>query len=543
MQQQTPNQSPSRARWPLIAFICALSFFAGGWMMQGARVDATPSRVASPQLFNEVLGTVSEYFVDSLSREDLYHKATEGLLAELNDPYSSLVEGDDYKQLIEATTGNYGGLGMQIDVRDGWITVVAPLPDTPAERAGLQAGDQVVEVDGKTTQGLKQDEALKVLRGAPGTKIEIKVRRPGLAALLPFSIVRETIHNRSVQPGTMLQGSTGIVVLNPVSETSASELKEEINNLRKQGMKRLILDLRANPGGLLDQGVAVSDLFLDQGQQIVSTRGRAQGTSKSFADAAAQVWPEMPVVVLVNEYSASAAEIIAGALQDNDRAVVVGTPTFGKGLVQSLFRLPPNRALKLTTARWYTPSGRTIQRTAKNEADQVRQVQLQAAGTDSARVDTLPTFKTVGGRTVKGGGGIVPDRIVRADTLTDAEKEFGKALGSDVATYRDALVATAIDAKQKRTVTNEAFVVDDVLRQAVVSRLAAKGVTLSPEAQANGRSLMDEHIAFEVARYVFGRQAELRRRAASDPQVQAAVALLDASPTPAALMQQASRAP
>ncbi len=273
----------------------------------------------------------------------------------------------------------------------------------------------------------------------------------------------------------MLQGSTGFVALNPVSETSANELKEEINNLRKQGMQRLILDLRANPGGLLDQGVAVSDLFLDQGQQIVSTRGRAEGTSKSFADAAPQLWPEMPVVVLVNEYSASAAEIIAGALQDNDRAVVVGTPTFGKGLVQSLFRLPPNRALKLTTARWFTPSGRTIQRTAKNEADQVRQVTSQAAGTDSARLDTLPIFKTVGGRTIRGGGGIVPDRIVRADTITDREKEFGKALGSDVAAYRDALVATAIDAKQKKTVTSEAFVVDEALRQAVVAQARRQG--------------------------------------------------------------------
>ncbi len=541
MEQSPHNTQPTGPRWPLVAFIGALSFFAGGWMMQSGSVRATSSTVSSPQLFNEVMGTVSEYYVDTLTREQLFQKATEGLLAELKDPYSSLVEGDDYSQLMESTTGNYGGVGMQIDVRDGWITVVSPLPDTPAERAGLQAGDQVVEVDGKSTQNLKQDEALKVLRGKPNTRIELKVRRLGIGELLSFSIVRETIHNRSVQPGTLLKGPVGYVALNPVSETSADELKEEINSLRKQGMTSLVLDLRGNPGGLLDQAVAVSDLFLDRGQQIVSQRGRAQGTSKVYSDNAAQAWPEMPVVVLVNEYSASAAEIIAGALQDNDRAIVVGTPTFGKGLVQSLFRLPPNRALKLTTARWYTPSGRTIQRTAKSEDDQVRQVTSEAAGTDTLNRDTLPSFKTIGGRTVKGGGGIVPDQIVRADTLSDTEKAFAKALGGEVAAYRDALVATALDAKKNRSVTNENFVVTDAMRQSVVARLQAKGVALSPADQAAGRQLMDDQIGFEVARYVFGRQAELRRRAASDPQVQAAVALLPVGTTPESLMSRASR--
>lgn len=528
-------------RWGLIALVSVASFLAGGWMMRAGRVDAAPSNASSPQLFTEVLGAVGEYFVDSLSRDELYHKATQGLLAELNDPYSSLVEGDDYKQLIESTTGNYGGVGMQIDVRDGWITVVSPLPDTPAERAGLAAGDQVVEVDGKSTQGLKQDEALKVLRGTPGTKVTMRVRRPAIAELLSFSLKRETIHNRSVQPGSLLRSSIGVVALNPVSETSAKELRDEIESLRKQGMKSLILDLRRNPGGLLDQGVAVSDLFLDQGQQIVATRGRADGTSRTFGDGAKQLWPEMPIVVLVDEFSASAAEIIAGALQDNDRAVIVGTPTFGKGLVQSLFRLPPNRALKLTTARWYTPSGRTIQRTAASEEDQVRQVTAEAAGTDSTRLDTLPSFKTIGGRVIKGGGGIVPDRIVRTDTLADNEKAFAKAIGGKVAQYRDVLVAMALDAKQRGTLRNEAFVVDQSMINAVMDRLEAKGVALTPEARAAGAAIVRDQLGFEMARYVFGRQTELRRRSQEDPQVKAALGLLESGTTPDKLMMQVTR--
>src|SRR5690606_29332745 len=214
-------------------------------------------------------------------------------------------------------------------------------------------------------------------------------------------------------------------------------------------------DLRRNPGGLLDQGVAVSDLFLDKGQQIVSTRGRAEGTSMSYAASRDQAWEEMPVVVLVDQWTASAAEIISGALQDNDRAVVVGVPTFGKGLVQSLFRLGPTRALKLTTARWFTPSGRTIQRDAANEEAQVRAVTAIANGEDSGALDSLPSHRTVGGRTVRGGGGIVPDRIVRGDTLTDGERAFARALAANIESYQDALVVTALELKERKAVTAE----------------------------------------------------------------------------------------
>ena len=314
------------------------------------------------RLFDDVLGHVSAYYVDSIGETDLYQKATRGMLEQLKDPYSVLLTGDDYKALTEQTSGNYAGLGIQIDVRDGWITVVAPLPETPAERAGVETGDQIIEVDGKSTEGWKNDEAVKALRGAAGSKITITVRRSGIPDPIKYTLTRAQIHIRSVPPGTMFDGGVGYISLNPVSETSAEELRQEIAAMKKKGMKSMILDLRQNPGGLLDQGVEVSDLFLDTKQEIVSTRGRARGSTKEFFDEARQTWPDLPIVVLVNDGTASAAEIIAGALQDHDRAVVVGSPTFGKGLVQTLFPLGEGVALKLTTARWYTPSGRTIQR-------------------------------------------------------------------------------------------------------------------------------------------------------------------------------------
>lgn len=521
-----------KQRWGLAAVVGGAAFFSGGWLLHGA---AGP-RLSPEQLFERVFNAVGSYYVDSLPADSLFRKAADGLLLELNDPYSTLVEGEDYRQLTEQTTGNYGGLGIQIDVRDGFITVVAPLPQTPAERAGIEAGDQIVVVDGKATRGLTQDEALKTLRGTPGTRVAIEVRRPGMSELIPFTLVRETIHYRSVQPATLLPGGVGLLQLTPVSETSAEELREEITAMRRKGMTRLILDLRGNPGGLLDQGVAVSDLFLDPGAQIVSTRGRAEGISRDFAARREQAWPGMPVVVLVNGFTASAAEIIAGALQDNDRAVIVGTPTFGKGLVQSLFTLGDGRALKLTTARWFTPSGRSIQREARSEADQAEQVAALEDGSDSTATDSLPLHRTVSGRAVRGGGGIVPDRIVRGDTLTDGERAFARAVGGNVAAYRDALVGTALALKERGTITTRDFAVTDAMRAEVYRRLEERGVTLTAEEREGGVRWMSEQLGYEVARYVFGREAELTRRAADDRQVGAAAALLEGVDSPAALL-------
>ncbi|MEZ4379414.1 MAG: S41 family peptidase [Gemmatimonadales bacterium] len=531
----TRSTTTARYRWGMVLVIGVLSFASGGWLLHGT---ADQPEVDANQLFEQVLGAVKTYYVDSLPNDSLFHKATAGMLEQLGDPYSTLLEDDDFRALTEQTTGNYGGLGIQIDVRDGWITVVAPLPETPAERAGMEAGDQIVSVDGKSTQGLNQDDAIKTLRGAPGTSVTVQVRRPGLSQLMTFRITRETIHNRSVQPGVLVTPTIGLVQLTPVSETSADELSAEINRMRKAGMRGLILDLRRNPGGLLDQGVAVSDLFLDKGQQIVSTRGRAEGTSMSYAASRDQAWEEMPVVVLVDQWTASAAEIISGALQDNDRAVVVGVPTFGKGLVQSLFRLGPTRALKLTTARWFTPSGRTIQRDAANEEAQVRAVTAIANGEDSGALDSLPSHRTVGGRTVRGGGGIVPDRIVRGDTLTDGERAFARALAANIESYQDALVVTALELKERRSVTAEQFTVDAAMRQAVYDKLEAKGVTLTEDERAGGAELLDDQLGYQVARYVFGRQAEIRRRALDDKQVQEAVRLLQVGTTPRALMSE-----
>jgi len=533
-----------RQRWGVIVVVSLISFLSGGWLLQ--RGTAAGGNVyQQARLFDDVLGHVSAYYVDSLGETDLYEKATEGMLEQLKDPYSVLLTGDDYKALTEQTSGNYAGLGIQIDVRDGWITVVAPLPETPAERAGIQTGDRIIEVDGKSTEGWKNDEAVKALRGAPGSKVTITIRRFGIPEPIKYPLTRAQIHIRSVPAGTMFDGGAGYISLNPVSETSAGELRQEITSMKKKGMKSLILDLRYNPGGLLDQGVEVSDLFLDAQQEIVSTRGRARGSTKQFFDDARQAWPELPIVVLVNEGTASAAEIIAGALQDHDRAVVVGTPTFGKGLVQTLFPLGEGVALKLTTARWYTPSGRTIQRTADSEEEQMAQAALEASDTmpgepevsasDSA-IKARPVYRTGAGRIVRGGGGIVPDIVIRSDTLTEAERDFVKALGDDLPVYRDVVTSYALEQKSGKTVPAEGFTVTPAIRQQIYERLKQKGIDLTPEEFKDGARLVDQNLSYDVARYVFGRQAEFRRKARDDRQVQTALDLLHKAGTPKELL-------
>jgi carboxyl-terminal processing protease len=527
-----------RQRWGLIALVAIISFFTGGWLLQrGTSRDGNVYQQA--RLFDDVLSHVSAYYVDSIPQSELYQKATTGLLEELKDPYSVLLVDDDYKALTETTTGNYGGLGIQIDVRDGWITVVAPLPDTPAERAGVETGDQIIAVDGKSTEGWNNDQAVKALRGTPGSEVQLRVRRSGMSSPIMYTLTRATIHVRSVPPGNMFSGGVGYISLNPVAESSTQELRREITALLGKGMKSLVLDLRGNPGGLLDQGVKVADLFLDKDQEVVATRGRARGSTKTFVDQAGQEWPTLPIVVLVNDGTASAAEIISGALQDHDRAVVVGVPTFGKGLVQTLFPFSDNTALKLTTGRWYTPSGRTIQRRARNEEDQARIAAVEAGAlhdTVSADSSSRPVFRTDGGRVVRGGGGIVPDIVIKQDSLTEAERAFASALAAKFGEYRDALTATALQVKNDRSVTSEDFTIAPGMRAEVLRRMRVKGVTVSDEVYNKAATLVDEQLGYEIARYVFGRPAEFRRRSRDDRQMEVALDLLHRAQTPKELL-------
>ena len=517
---------------PVVVAVVALA--TGGWFLQ-RETEPAGSVYQQARLFEDVLAHVADYYVDSLDERRLYQMAIDGMLDELGDPYSVYLKPDDFRQLTEATTGNYTGLGIQIDVRDGWITVVAPLPDTPADRAGVQSGDRIIALDGRSTEGWKQDQAVRELRGPAGTPADLSIKRVGVDQPIRYKLTRATIHIRSVQIAMMLDSRVGYISLNPVNETSAREVSQAVDSLLKQGMKSLVFDLRGNPGGLLDQGVAVSDLFLDPRQEVVATRGRAPGATRKFHDSQPQRWPALPIVVLVNGFSASAAEIIAGAWQDHDRALIVGTPTFGKGLVQSFWPLTPQSGLKLTTARWYTPSGRTIQRHTRTEAEQEAQVLAAQRGQDTVKVDSL-RFRTDGGRIVYGGGGIRPDMFVVGDTFTTAERAFTRALGDKIPVFRDVLASYSLELKEGRRLPAPTFTVTDGMVDEVVRRVRARGAHLPDSLVAGARTLITQELSYEASRYVFGRPAEFRRRMADDPQVQQALTLARRAKSPQDLL-------
>ena len=508
----------------LFALVGFVSFLSGGWLLQRGTNQAG-NVYQQARLFDDVLGYVADYYVDSVSEAELYDLAIDGMLGQLADPYAQFLRRQDFEELTESTTGNYGGLGIRIDVRDGWITIIAPIAGTPAADAGLDTGDRIVAVDGRSTFGWKSDKAVSELRGPEGSKVTITVARPGIPEPMDLTIARAIIHVTAIQLATLLDGHVGYVSLvgTSVSETLADELVQAVDSLRGAGATSLILDLRYNPGGLLDQGVEVSDLFLDPGATVVSTRGRARGTTESYRARSPQRWPDMPVIVLVNHGTASASEIIAGAIQDHDRGLVLGLPTFGKGLVQTVFRLGRTEALRLTTARWYTPSGRTIQRPMRRaDASEIDDSTTSAM----AGADTTEVFHTDGGREVRGGGGIRPDVVVYPDTLTEPEQEFYRTLGSQLPVYRDVLTSYALELKGRGTVTNESFQVTDAMRREVIRRLEEKGVELAPGLVDRAKGIIDLEMTYGIQHYVFGRGSENLRRLRDDRQVAKAVEML-----------------
>jgi carboxyl-terminal processing protease len=329
-------------------------------------------------------------------------------------------------------------------------------------------------------------------------------------------LVRSQVHQSAVRTQVLFPDGVGYLRWVTVSERSADALREAVAGLVSRGMTTLLLDLRSNPGGLRDEAVRAADLFLDPGQPILETRGRAPGDNLRLHDTAVQRWPTLPIVLLVNGGTASAAEILAGALQDHDRAVVVGSPTYGKGLVQTVFPLGDRVALRLTTARWFTPSGRSIQRPMTDS--------LGPAGP----VDTARRYRTDAGRRLAGGGGIQPDLAVPPDTLTDVEQQLGKLFAANLDGYRDALTGYAVEVRRQRLVPAEDFAVTPAMRAGFLARLRRNGVAVPDSLYEAGARLVDRELGYEIARYSFGRAVESRRRVEEDSQVSAVRALIAA---------------
>ena len=328
--------------------------------------------------FSDVFGRIKNDYVESVEDRQLLENAIRGMLTGL-DPHSSYLDTEQFKELQVGTTGQFGGLGIEVGMEDGFVKVIAPIDDTPAQRAGVKAGDLVIRLDDTPVKGMSLSEAVKVMRGKPGTDIELTIVREGLDKPLQITITRDIIKVRSVK-SRLLEPYYGYLRISQFQSKTADYLVDAMDDLKKENdgpLKGLILDLRNNPGGVLNGAVAVSDAFLEKGL-IVYTEGRLPDSSLRFNATPDDIADGAPIVVLVNQGSASASEIVAGALQDHQRALIIGTQTFGKGSVQTILPLSGGTALKLTTARYYTPSGRSIQAEGINPDIELESLKISA---------------------------------------------------------------------------------------------------------------------------------------------------------------------
>lgn len=509
------SEGRTRPKTIILASILAIALVAGAWMFQRGARD---TQVNGTQLFAQVTAAVRDDYVDTVSATRVYQMALDGMLAELDDPYDTYLTPDRAARLAERTSGNYAGIGLQVDVRDGSLVVVSPLPGGPGERAGILTGDRIAQIDGKTVSGWTSDEVQELLRGAPGSSVKVAVQHPGSANPITLTLVRAAIHHSAIKRAALLPANIGYVALAVFSDSTARELSATVDSLVKLGATSLTLDLRANPGGLLNQGVAVADLFLNRGERIAGTAGRDSTDNTVFTDSAAQRWPKLTIAVLVDSKSASAAEVVAGALQDHDRAVVLGATTYGKGSVQHIFPVRSGGAVRLTTARWRTPLGRFISRPPLTDAE-------QALDSDPPR----PKYKTASGRVVLGGGGITPDVAIDDTIAPDENLALMRALGPNVSLFHDALTAYALELKASKAVKSPSFTVTSGMLDAIYLRMKSRSVDIPRSTFDDAAPLVSRLFAYEVARYVFGADAEFMRKAADDKVLKAAEQLLGQS--------------
>lgn len=385
--------------------------------------------VAALQIYprNDKISTLLNYieqeYVDDISRKDLEEKAIPKIISEL-DPHSVYIPAEELQEVNEPLEGNFSGIGIQFNMQNDTVAVISTIANGPSEKIGLLAGDRIVRVDGQMVCGLKlpSDSIVRKLKGPRGTKVKVSIKRTGVAELIDFVIVRDNIPLYSVDVAYMLDKKTGYLKISKFAKNTHAEFQEAIQKLVKQGCADLVVDLRSNGGGYLDAATNIADEFLPEGKLIVYTEGKARPRSNSYATSRG-LCSNLKVAVLIDEFSASASEILAGAIQDNDRGMVIGRRSFGKGLVQEQIMLPDGSALRLTIARYYTPTGRSIQKPYTNggtddyEADIMNRYQHgEFENKDSIDLNDSLKFTTPGGRIVYGGGGIMPDVFVPMDT-------------------------------------------------------------------------------------------------------------------------------
>jgi carboxyl-terminal processing protease len=465
-----------------------------------------------PKLLAQVLQIVNSEAIESLTQDEMYERAARGLVERLDDRYADLYSPEELATFSrEQLRAAYGGLGMQIEDQQGVITVTRVFPNTPAERGGVRAGDRVVAVNGESTRGLKIEEVSGRLIGKAGTTVEATFSRAGVTEPITGMFKRAVVHVPAVPYAIVLDGGVGYIPLQSFNETSSDDVRTAVRELQAKGATSLLLDVRGNGGGSLEEALMISNLFLPAGEELARVEYRDRKPDVYTARNAA-IATDLPMVVLTDGYSASASEIVAGALQDHDRALVLGTSSYGKGLVQQIYPLDGGWALKLTTGKWFTPSGRSIQLDRNDDGSPV-------AGETTER----PEYRSDAGRIVYGGGGITPDLVVALDTMADVEREFSRAAGAKGPQVYVSVYDQALAVKDR---AEPDFTVTQQWRDELFARLQEADVPVTREQYDAARPLIDRMLEQRVAALAFGDSAAFRRMTPQDAHVRAALELL-----------------
>jgi carboxyl-terminal processing protease len=515
--------------FPVAILAVVLSALAGGFL--GSNLLARQDEVSQQfRVFTAALNAIEREYVDEVPSDRLVYGAIDGLLKTL-DPHSSFFDPRSYRQLRERQQGSYSGLGIQIQVLDGDITVNSIFEGSPAYKKGLRRGDVIARINGADAKGWTADQAVAQLKGQKGTTVNISLRRRGYDGLIDLEIERDSVNITTVRGAFMIDKETGYIKLADFSETSNDEVGAALKDLSAKGMKRLIFDLRENPGGPLDQAIRISNRFLPKGDLIAFTKGRIPNSNEEYRATEDSSYTHQPLVVLVNRSSASASEIVAGALQDHDRALIVGETTFGKALVQSVYAIGSgtNRAgLALTTGRYFTPSGRMIQRPWDGSFDEYITYSLRDQ-TSVRSHDSAELRYTDGNRKVYGGGGIEPDKFLAGPREGFNPTRYGQMLygRQAFANFADQFTAegdnrmSAANHGKKRIARG--FTVTDAMLNDFKSSLKAQRIQVDEAAFAKDDTYIRAMIHFDIDVALFGVEEARRNLIAKDPQAQFAL--------------------
>ncbi|MEX2178571.1 MAG: S41 family peptidase [Gemmatimonadaceae bacterium] len=528
-----------RNRTALVAVLLLIPIVAGGFLLQ------EPPVRANARLFEQVLSIIARQYVDTLPGADLMAKAARGLVRELDDPYTELFSPRETEEFARGTNGRYGGTGMLLAEEDQRVvTVQRVFPHTPAEDAGVSEGDRIVAIGDSSALDWGLTKVSERLRGVPGSRVAVSFARPGVAEPIRLTFTRREVHVPAVPYSTAI-GGVGYIPLQTFNENAAEEVLEAVQGLVRDGARGLVLDLRDNGGGIVEQSLSISSLFLKNGQEVVRVRARDAADEVSRATGP-RVAEGIPLVVLTNGGTASAAEIVAGALQDHDRALVLGTTTFGKGLVQSLYALDGGYALKLTTGTWYTPSGRSIHRERRFTADgRLLEGRLidgrivegeDSVDTEASRVKR-PRFRSDSGRVVYGGGGIVPDFLVHEDTVSLIESEFLRSVASKGQAIQIVLQQYSLELRDD---VRPGFTLAPDWSAELRRRLIAAGVSIEPRFDSVAKTLFDAELDRRVTRRAFGDAEAKKRTLGEDRALTRAIELLRRSRSQQDLLRIAS---